>query len=207
MKRKGKKEGKKGGEGSYRRVSSIGNWVLGKTLKPTRTKDYVLFKVRYPMEVYSLLKFGTRDVNKQALANYKKLMEVVPDSLRENFARVLGVRGRGNKSILLAEKIKDFNGTQSKDLLETGTVGNEAFWKRLAEIEKFFLENHIPFFNLRPENIMVQWTDKQNCRPVFIDFKRMGPKTYPFQPHLFLRSQADKKVRRRFAGIRKEFKA
>ncbi len=207
MKRKSWKEPVQVSEGSYRQIFEVGPKVLGKLLKLTRTKNYGPFRLKHWMKTYTLLKFGTLDVNKQALANYKRLMKMDLGSLRENFARLIGIRGQGNKSILLAEKIKDFNGTQSKNLLETGPIRNEAFWKRLAEIETFFLKNHLPFFNLGADNIVVQWTDKQNCKPVFIDFKRMSPRSLPLQPDLLLKSRVDKKLRRRFAKLRNNFQA
>ena len=203
MKKKNTKSDKKGG--SYREVSTIGINLVGKTLRPVRTKDYGPFKIRYPMKAYTLLKFGTANVNKQEFANNKRLRKLLPNSLKTNFAKVLGVRGHGSKSILVAERIKDFNGNQSKNLLETGRVGNEAFWNKLAEIEKFFLENHLPFFNLGADNILVQWIDSKNCRPVLIDFKRMSPRSLPFQPDLFLKSRVNKKLKRRFAKLRKNY--
>lgn len=207
--RKSREGSKQVGEGAYRRVFRAGFGRLGKVLKSTRPKNYSLFSIRYPMRWYTRLKFGVRDLNQFEYDNYRRLMDRVPRELERNFAKLVEPRTRkkDKQSVLIVEEVKNFDGEPSKNLLEIGPVSNEGFWRNLTQIENFFLQNKIPFFNIRPENIMVKWVNSQECIPVFIDFKRIGARTYLFQPSLRKESGANKKIRKRFARIRQEFKA
>jgi hypothetical protein len=193
------------GEGKYRVVSAFGFDKVAKTLKPARTKRYGFLPVNYSMWLYTPLKFGIRDINAHEQKNYKMILAQDPKGLRSSFAEILAVRKQRGKSVLVMKKVKDFNGETSKSLKETGPVKSRVFWRRIDKIENFFLEKKIPFFNLNGENILVKKISGSEAIPVIVDYKRIGARTYPFQPHLLIKPIAMQRVKKRFRQIRENY--
>ena len=73
-------------------------------------------------------------------------------------------------------------------------------------IEEFLLTNDIPLLDIRAENIIAQKVGDHYI-PVFIDYKRLGAGTYPFQPWLIIENQRKKKMRRRFNRLRQQYQS
>jgi len=192
------------GEGSYRRVFEIDDRLVGKELKHRRVKKYGPLTVRYPMGWYCLFKFGIRDINLHDFKKYQELKKKIPDALKGNFGEIVDVKQRGKESVLLMKKVKNYDGKMSKSLIETGSIASRAFWEKIDQIEKFFLENDVHYF-IYPQDIAVRWISEKECEPVIIDFKRIGARTYPAQPHLVLKSQAKKRVKRLFARLKEKY--
>ena len=193
------------GKGAYRTVFEIDGRRVGKELKGHREKNYGPIKVRYPMKVYSRLKFGIGDLNKHEFKKYQDFIKKVPRKLRKNFGQIEGIETRGKKTMLVMRSVKNFDGSLSKSMAETGPVKSKLFWQKIDQIEKFLLEERIPFFNY-DINIMVQQRKNGEAVPVVIDFKRIGARTYPFKPHLLFTKGAMKRVQKLFARLRKNYK-
>jgi len=195
------------GEGAYRTVFEIDSSHVGKELKSHRIKKYGAIKVRFPMKAYHKLKFGIRDINRHEFKNYQELIKKVPTKLRKNFGRIKGVETHGKKTVLVMKTVKNFDGTTSRSIADTGPLKSKVFWQKIDQIEKFLLEKKIPFFNHYGINVMVQWRPDGEAIPVLVDFKRIGVKTYPFKPHLLFTKMAMKRVQKLFNRIRKNYKA
>jgi len=205
MKKK-RQEPKPVGEGTYRRVFDVGPKLVGKEVKSTKGKKIFLFNVKFPMRLYNALKLVFGDINKDAYRKYLALSKLLPENLAENFGRIRGLRKQGRKSILLMDKVRDFDRSTSKNLSQTGPIESEYFWRKMDEIERFLIEKNIPFFSITQGNIMVRWLNQRDCEPVFIDIKRMGLKYYPDQPWLAAKTFSTKKKRKAFSRIRERYK-
>ncbi len=201
------KIGIKIGEGRYREVFQIDDERCIKKLKPSIQKRYGPFTVNYNARLYSLGKFRISDFNSHEFFNYQKLKAQLPQNLQKNFAEIYGVQmdKKGNSSSL-SELIRNYNGRISKTLAEHDKINNEMFWENVKEIENFFAGNNIPYFNVHPQNIAVKWLNKSDAIPVFMDFKRIGKQTYPFQFWLIFTPFMEKKRCKQFERIYRNYK-
>ena len=193
------------GTGKYRRVSTLGPNKVVKQMRSRRVKHYGPVTIKYPMRLYHLLKFGTKDMNRLEQKNYQKVIKNASRQLRTSFAGIIGIRTHKGRSILIMEKIKDYNRETSKSMNKTGKIKSKAFWKRMESIENYLLQNNIPLFDITAANIMVKKISEKNSIPVLIDFKRLGTRTYPFQPQYALKPFARGKVRRQFTRLREQY--
>lgn len=185
------------GEGTYREVYRISDDYCAKVLRPTHLKDYFFFKVNYPTKAYIKYKFGIKDFNEYELNLFNNIKNRMPSDLDSSFAKIEGIVNNA----LIQDLVKNQDGSLSKSLLNYDSkIGNMEFWKKLQDIQEFFLDEDIFNFNVKPDNILVK-NDSENLIPVIMDYKRIGPRTYPFQPQLLIRSVAQQKIIRRFSRL------
>lgn len=194
---------KKFGEGRYRAVYRIDDKVL-KLLKPTIKKNYGLFSINFPLEQYVKLKFGIQDFNQFELDNYDNFIRKVPDEFKENFAEIYWAGRYNGISASISELVLNGDETISQNLSETKKIEDITFWKKINQIEEILLSNEIFITGIQGENIVVKTT--QDCQtPIFIDYKRFGDKTYPFQPWLHSKKQLTAKIKRKFDKLRETY--
>lgn len=194
------------GEGRYREIYRISDDIVIKVLKAKRTKSYGLFTVSYPTEVYTRRKFGVSDFNDEEYRNYCRLAGKIPISLRSSFSAVFGVVEtcsgiRGS----LAELVRDYDGGVSLPLNQGASACEGTFWERLQELEEFLVNERIWLMDIRGENLVVKRNYDGTSMPVFIDYKRIGSKTYPFQFLMRFESQIRRRMRRRFERLRRDY--
>ena len=191
------------GEGTYRDVYQVSPDICAKKLKPRHIKNYWGFSVSYPTHLYTLFKFGVADFNKYESAEYQRITSLIPKELRDSFAHIRGVE----QGILFQDLVKDFSGKLSIPLSRiNGPINNRVFWDRMKQLKEFFLNRNILYYNLKPDNILVMGQNSERLIPVISDYKRIGPRTYPFQPELRIPAMARQKLIRRFERLISQYK-
>lgn len=194
------------GEGMYREVYQEGSLAI-KVLKHYIRKDYGLFHLYFPTSLYTMFKFLIKDFNEFECDNYRRMIDQIPTELRDSFAKIIGVVQYEGRSISINELVTNIDGNVSKTLRQYGKVKNSGFWKRLGELEELFISEGIPYLDIHPENILVKELKNGDILPVFVDYKRVATKTYPFQFNLLFRSEIARKIKRKFFRIRREYQA
>jgi hypothetical protein len=190
------------GEGGYREVFQTDDETCAKFLRRTREKNYGPFSIAFPMRPYTLLKFGTSDFNELELQNYNYLMSRVPESSHQYFARINGLETIDGQSVSICQLIRDSDGSISKSLKKFGPVDSVEFWDSIEHLRKIILDLGIPYFGVNADNIVVR-QEESRVKPVFVDYKRVGMRTYPFQPWVCMRGKKAKKINRLFGRLDK----
>jgi hypothetical protein len=191
------------GAGKYRVVTQCGG-IAEKRLHPSRNKSYLGVQISYPMRWYTF-KFLTRNMNLDDLRHYQRFFGSVPEHLAPCFARIVGVQKKGREWVLQQELVRDFDGTVSRSLEESGPVLSPFFWKRFDEIMDFLTRNRVPLLDLRSSNVLVKRLGGDKSIPVLFDFKRMSARYYPAQPWIWTKKGQQKRLLRRAAAIRRSF--
>lgn len=192
------------GEGRFRRVYRFQDKAV-KILKRKVKKDYWLFSVSFPTGTYTYLKYGVRDFNEHEFKVYNLLERRLPDEFRDNFGKVLDLGYSIYGSLLVSELILDSKCQVSQDIKCRGKIKDESFWKRLDQIVEFLSDNRIYFLDINPGNILAREVNGVLI-PVFIDYKRIGPQTFPFKSWLRIKSLAERAFRRKMNRLKEEFK-
>jgi len=178
---------------------------VAKIPKDAIEKNYPFGTVRYPIPPYTLLKFGNANINETDYENYQALPAVV----REKFAAPT----RMIQGVIVQERVMDYDATPSlsveEETREHGKIGNVPFWKDIERLKKIFLSEGSPLLGVfhKGSNVVVKKMSADKWAPVIIDFKRLGGRSYPFQPHLLLRSELQKKFLRQFENFEEKYKA
>ena len=153
------------------------------------------------MTMYNLLTFGISDFNAHEMENYQKLMEIIHPQYTKNFAKVYEVGRYNGMSVSLCELVRDANGSPSNTLAGYISLESQEFWTTLEDIRGMLLEIRFYPMDLKPENIMVKKDDRGALIPVFIDLKRVGARTYPFQVWLNSELFLAEKMKRKFKSL------
>jgi len=146
--------------------------------------------------LYDRLKFG-RDPNATEFRNFIKYFSRVPPEIADSFAKILRFKRKKDGTVLEMEFVQDFDGQRSRTVRETGQISDPHFWERFQQVIDFFVENDIPFFNLSPGNVLVKRTTPKRSIPVFVDYKRMGLRSFPNQLVLLFKWGRRKKIQRK----------
>ncbi len=183
--------GKKIGEGHFRECYAVegepGLCIkkLRSDLKPLQKLHLFLFK---------------RDPNREEFLTYQSL----PDELKPYFSPVVEFRGK----YLVTGRPMDHDGSHSLSLSVYGRVSNEYFWSDIDRIVSLLEKYNIWFFDAfrLGENVFVQKLSAKRYRPVIVDYKRLGWKSYPAQLNLLLNSERKKKFYRRLRRFEESFR-
>lgn len=197
-------ERKKIGEGRYREIFRVGDEAL-KLMKPYVRKDYGLFHVNFPAELYTKHKFGISDFNRFEYESYMGFIERIPKEFRGMFSRVHSFGRHNNRSFSLSDLVVNSDNEISKPLSEYGQVDNLKFWEKITRLEEMLVSEKVPLLDIRGENIVVR-EEKGELTPVVIDFKRYGRRTYPMQIWLLSEQKLIGKMRRRFQRLKEMYK-
>ncbi|MBU1201367.1 MAG: PhoP regulatory network YrbL family protein [Nanoarchaeota archaeon] len=196
------REENKIGEGTYRDIYQVSPDLCAKKIKSTHKKSYKIFSISYPTNTYTLIKFGIKNFNEYEYQEYLKIKDAIPNELANSFANIEGVV----EDILFQKLVKDLSENISKPLTQKKRIDNSYFWNRINQLKEFFLDEKIYNFNVKPDNILIKELDSETFIPVITDYKRIGPRTYPFQPQLVFSDIAQKKIVRRFDRLILEYK-
>ncbi len=183
------KTGKLIGSGKYRDCYSIeGTHLCAKKKRPFH------FKLKYFRPGFF------RDLNKEEFKVYSNM----PPKLKEFFPSNYQIEG----SLLISERPRDYDGKYSKIIQEHGPVYNVPFWEDIDTIFNLLIEHKIWLFDVfnKGTNIMVQKVSEDVYKPVIIDCKKFGLKSYPLQLHLLFESELRKKLIRRLSYFHRRFK-
>lgn len=188
-------------EGPHREVYLVEDSIV-KVLKPFRRKNYGMFHITFPTGLYTLLKFGIKDFNEYEQSMYNQLMSATPKDYHRNFSTVYETGYHNGRSISISELVYDSNGNISPSIADCGQIPNQSFWKRLKELEEMFVSIRFYPMDLEAKNILVRSDEARGWEPVFIDFKRIGARTYPFQAGFYYKPKLIERMRRKFVRLR-----
>ena len=192
------------GNGHYRETYRDG-FLLYKVGKSHIRKRIGPFNLYFPSSLYTLIVFGTTDINSMEYKNYLDIIGKVPEPLRDSFAQIFGVFQSNGKMISINETVANHDGRVSPSLKVHGYVSNPYFWSRMAELEELFTSKDLTFFNINGGNIVVKELEDGSKIPVFIDYKRTGVRNYPLQLNLLLESERVKRTKNKFSRIREKY--
>ncbi len=134
-----------------------------------------------------------RRINKEEYLVYHSL----PEDLRPYFNPVVSV----TPECLVVVRPMDFDGSHSRSVSEYGKVSNPFFWQEVNHLISLFEKHNIWFLDAFQfgTNVFVQRLSEERWKPVIIDFKRQGWRSYPMQFNLLWRSEKRKKFFRKYA--------
>jgi len=193
------------GEGGHRIVYQYGNLAI-KVNKPEVVARVRSHKVVLPSWVYSLYRNGFRDFNSAELYNYRSIQALLPDELSDLFMQVYGLAENNGTTISICELLCDYDSKVSKNLQDNGSVLDPKFWERFNQLEQFFILNRIPFFDLKPRNIVVKRVTESTNIPVISDYDQLGHYPYAMQLNFLPDSILRKRINIRFASIIDKYK-
>jgi len=188
------------GEGRHRDVYRLGDQAVT-ILKPQLRKDYKLFSVMFPAKLYGLLKYGSADLNKTEEENYRALRAALP---REQHGMLTHIHKTGTfngASYSVSDLVLNADGSVAQPLCRHGPVRDKGFWEQLASLERTLSERVIPYWEINEHDVVVQRTEN-GAQPKLVDYKRMGQRTYVFQPHLLFPKAIVGKIRRKFLRLK-----
>ena len=186
-----RKPGEKIGEGHFRECFSVEGetGLCIKMLKPglSRLQKLHLFILR-------------RDINLEEYRTFSSL----PRELKPYFSPVVEL----GSNYLVTGRPVDYDGNHSAPLSAYGKVSNRHFWKDIDRIVSLFEKHDIWLFDIfrLGENVFVQKLSEDVWKPVIVDYKRQGWKSYPAQLNLLLSSERKKKFFRRFRRFQESFR-
>lgn len=191
------------GRGKYREVYSQGD-VVWKVLK----NSVPLVGIPLRPDFYLRFVYGIEDINRYEFDNYSSIN--ISSNLTDFFNQVFEPKFHHSRycnsspSTGISKIVRDSSGSISKPLSQFDQIENEDFWNKLDELESFIIKDDVPLFDISPTNVLVQILgDEMN--PVIFDYKRMGIKSYPFQPSLRFQSGRSEKIKRRFKRLRDNY--
>lgn len=192
--------------GRYRETYLVGPKKdhVAKIPKDVIEKKYRFGTVPYPSAPYTLLKFGSTNINEVDYANYQSL----PEAVRKEFTPEM----RMIRGVIVQERVVDYDGEPSLTIGEHtrkfGKVENPIFWERIEQLKRTFLAAEEPLLGVfhKGSNVMVKKVSEDEWVPVLIDFKRLGGRSYPFQPNLQLKGEVQKKFLRQFEKFESSYK-
>jgi len=179
------------GEGNLRNCYSILNKpdlcvkIIKTELNPTRRLQAFFFWKNTNIKEYQL---------------YKTL----PEKIKPYFNPVI----EAEKEYVLTERPRNHDGSFAKPVKSHQKISNISFWQHVNYMFEYFEENNIWFFDvLNGNNMFVQKDSETDWRPVVVDYKRFGWKSFPWQIYLAFTWERKKKLRRRYKKFVSKYKA
>jgi hypothetical protein len=172
-----------------------------------RTKRYALgVTIRYPMRLYTRLKYGVPDIIRYEIEIARRLPDEIMPYLLQNMR--LGRTADGS-TVLCSDKVLNYDGGMSQTLNETGRVFNPSFWRHV-EVICDVLKRHgaylLGVFH-GGNHVLVQKCSPDDWRPVLIDVVKCGRRLYPFQVNLTRPTAVRKKYYRQLERFKTRFRA
>ncbi len=194
-------------EGKFRTVYELDGKAV-KEMKQTIQKSYgtgfLKFTVDFNIGRYTKNKFGIADFNEEEQKNYLSFINRVPPQLRQNFYNIIGLYKTKNGSLLYTELVKNSDGTVSRRLSDYRNIREDSFWNQIRNMREFMLDERVYLLDVSGDNIVVKNTGS-SIIPVWIDYKRIGRRTYPFQLSTLTEELIRRKLKRRFDRLETEF--
>jgi len=168
-----------------------------KKLKKNREKEIFWVKVKFKQDVYTLLKFWIKDLNKYDFGILKRVKEIIPENIPSHFEMT--------DEWLVESIIKNFDWKISENIKTFKWDLPNTFFEELKVILDNLIENNMEPMDIL-SNTIVQEYEEWKYKPILFDFKRIGWRTYLLQPWLlFSKNQREKKVYRKLEKIKESF--
>lgn len=138
------------------------------------------------------LKLLRKNFNQDEYNTYKLL----PEELKPYFNPV--IQASGNH--LITARPMDYDGSHSLPVSDYGKIDNNHFWNEMEKVVALFEEHNLWFFDAFQlgTNVFVQRLSADHWRPIIVDFKRHGWRSYPAQINLLCDSEKKKKFFRKY---------
>jgi hypothetical protein len=176
-----------------------------KKLMTSRVKRYPLgVTVNYPMRLYTLIKYGVRDMMEYEMQVAQTMPREVRPYLLQNM--ILGRTPDGDP-VLCADKVLDYDGRMSQTLNQVGSVSNELFWRHVHQVCDGFERHRVYLLGVfhGGNHILVQKISPLEWRPVLLDVVKSGSTMYPFQINLWRDSSVRHKFHRQLQRFQNRF--
>ncbi len=146
------------------------------------------------------LRLLRRGMHRLEYKTYRRL----PPKMKPYFNPVISVA----PDHLVAARPLDFDGSHSRPVSHHRQIANKAFWKEVDNLISLFEKYNIWFFDAFQlgENVFVQKLSPTHWRPVIVDYKRQGWRSYPAQLNLLLDSEKKKKFYRKYRRFVNRYK-
>lgn len=140
-------------------------------------------------------------MNQEELDTYNRL----PELLKPYFNPVIDAR----REYLVTARPLDYDGSHSKPVCDYGRVSNEYFWEEIEKIVELFEQHNIWFFDAFQigTNVFVQRLSEEKWKPIIVDYKRLGWKSYPVQLNLLFDTEKRRKFYRKYRRFVQNFRA
>jgi hypothetical protein len=195
------------GQGAVRKAYVCGEYLLKVIKQDIYIRKKMLFGQRkIPTEEFIKKRYKIDDFNIYEFAQYMQLMQRVPAYLRDSFAKIIGVKQIQGRSVSINDLVRDADNSISRTLEDNGPLNDVGFWKRMDELEKFFLDEKILHLGIDERNILVRRAEEA-VLPVVSDYKRMGKNVRPRTIGMLFAYGRTAKTRKKFRLMREKYKS
>ena len=165
-------------EWSYRTIymEESKDYIL-KVNKEYRTKKYFWIEISFNQRIYTLLKFWISDFNEHEIEILNRVKDIIPENIPE--------LSEITPYWLIQSIIKDYNWDVSKNLKDFDYTKTDSLKREIKSLFKQLINEWIEPMDIWKNNIIIQEYSRWKYKPILFDFKRVGWRTYPFQPWLF----------------------
>lgn len=135
----------------------------------------------------------------------QKIYQNLPAELKRYFNPIVDI---SDENLLTARPL-DYDGTHSRPVKDFGQISNAGFWQQIEEIVALLEKHKIWFFDVFQSgtNIFAQRLSETDWKPVIVDYKRIGWKSFPMQFNLLFDSEKRKKFYRSYQRFEDSFRA
>ena len=176
-----------------------------KSIVETRVKRYPLgITIRYPGRMYARLKYGIRDLAEHEFDQWQAMPETLRPYLLKNVTLEWSQSG---KRLLCSERVRDYDGSFSKTLSQTGGISNPHFWEHVSGICEALRSSRLYFLGVfhGGSQILVHKLSRDHWRPLILDVTKLGRKMYPFQLDLWRERSLERKFERQLVRFVERF--
>ena len=162
-----------------------------------RRKRYPLgLTVRYPMRLYTRVKYGQRDIIEYAGSALDSLPEILAEFLPPRRQLVTTTGGR---TALVCGRVVDHDGSPSRFLNDAGAITDPSFRSEVLRFADLLRSHRLYLMSaFEPGNLLVRRTSDRTSRPVlWPDVLKQGRTLYPLQWHLLSGPVLRRKFERR----------
>ncbi len=140
-------------------------------------------------------------MNAEEYETYNRL----PELLKPYFNPVIDAQ----RDYLVTARPLDYDGSHSRPVCDYGRVANKYFWKEVEKIVELFEVHNIWFFDAFQigTNVFVQRLSPEKWKPIIVDYKRLGWKSYPVQVNLLFDSEKKRKFYRKYRRFVQSFRS
>ena len=169
-----------------------------KKLKEKKIKSYFWVKIWFNQKIYSLLKYWKRNFNNYDYEVLKKVEKIIPNNIPKN--------NKITDKWLVQSIITNYDWEISQNILDYKWELSKDFFEKLEILIDYLIKNWIEPMDIF-HNTIVQEYEKWKQKPILFDFKRIGWRTYIFQPWLmFSKELRRQKIYRRLDKLKIIFK-
>ncbi len=134
----------------------------------------------------------------------RKIYDNLPEELKQYFNPIVDA----SVNNLVTERPYDYDGQHSRLVRDYGKISHEGFWLHVEEIVRLLDKHRIWFFDIfhLGANMFVQRLSETEWKPVIVDYKHIGWKSFPLQFNLLFDSEKRKKFYRNYRRFKARFR-